>query len=69
MSHRIALEIAKQPMTATVKATTGDGFDTLDRWLGDADVLVIRDGEQPPMAVMPWRTFMRIAEISEVPDI
>ena len=65
MAHRIALEIAKQPMTATVKATTGDGFDTLEKWIADADVLVIRAGEREPMAVLPWSTFKRIAQVIE----
>ena len=69
MPRHVLLEVAKRPMTAAVKVGAGAGFDTLERWLGDADMLVIRDGEQLPMAVMPWRTFRRIAEVSEVPEI
>ena len=66
MTRHVLLEVAKRPMTAAVKVGAGAGFDTLERWLGDADVLAIRDGDQPPMAVLPWRTFRRIADVPEI---
>ncbi len=64
MTH-VILEVANRPMTAAVKVGAGAGFDTLDRWIGDADMLVIRDGEREPMAVLPWRTFKQIAQVAE----
>ena len=60
------LRVANE-FSAEVKARkSGEGFATLERWLGDADMLVIRAGDREPMAVLPWRTFRRIAQVPEL---
>ena len=65
MTRRVILDVAKRQMTAAVKVGAGAGFDTLERWIAKADMLVICDVEREPMAVLPWSTFRRIAQVAE----
>jgi hypothetical protein len=45
------------PLRYQSKARKNDaGFATLDRWLGDCDVLILR----PPLVVLPWSTWARL---------
>lgn len=47
--------------TAEVKARKdGAGFKTLEGWLGDNDLLVLRRDRQDPMVTMNWRTFIEL---------
>ena len=39
---------------------SGDGFRTLERWLGDHDLLFLRRDRQEPLVVLPWRTWLRL---------
>jgi hypothetical protein len=36
--------------------TSGAGFATLERWLGDADALFLRRYRADPLVVLPWTT-------------
>ena len=46
---------------AEVKARgNGQGFTTLEKWLGEADLLFLRRDRQPPMVVMPWSVYARL---------
>jgi hypothetical protein len=46
------------PLVAEVKARkNGAGFTTLDRWLGEFDLLVLRRNNTDPLVVLPWRTW------------
>ena len=46
-------------LTAEVKARKdGAGFTTLERWLGDDDVLILRKNNAPPMVALPWYVFV-----------
>ena len=46
---------------AEVKARkSGEGFATLEKWLGAADLLFLRRDRQPPMVVMPWSVYARL---------
>ena len=46
---------------AEVKArANGEGFKTLERWLGENDVLFLRRDRTTPMVVLPWATYSRI---------
>ena len=39
----------------------GEGFKTLDNWLGDNDALfLVRDCAEP-LVVLPWATWKRLA--------
>jgi Holliday junction resolvase len=49
------------PLVSEVKARgNGEGFTTLERWLGDADVLFLRRDRAPPVVVLPWRVWARL---------
>ena len=53
-----ALRSEAAPLVAEVKArASGGGFTTLERWLGEYDLLVLRRNKTDPMIVLPWRTW------------
>ena len=46
---------------AEVKARgSGEGFVTLEKWLGAADILFLRRDRQAPFVVMPWAIYERL---------
>ena len=46
------------PAVAECKARkSGGGFTTLERWLGDFDLLVLRRDRADPLVLLPWRTW------------
>jgi hypothetical protein len=46
------------PAVAEVKARgSGGGFTTLERWLGEFDLLVLRRDRADPLVLLPWRTW------------
>jgi hypothetical protein len=38
----------------------GAGFTTLERWLGEYDLLVLRRDHADPMMLLPWRTWIAL---------
>jgi hypothetical protein len=51
-----------EPLKAEVKARgEGNGFRTLQRWLGDNDALFLWRDRQPPLVVLPLHTWLGIA--------
>jgi hypothetical protein len=49
------------PPCGEVKArVNGEGFATLERWLGDNDFLSLRRNNAPPIIVTPWRIWARL---------
>lgn len=45
-------------LRAEVKArANGDGFKTLEGWLGKNDLLFLRRDRQQPLVVMPWAIY------------
>ena len=60
-------------LTGEVKARkTGEGFKTLARWLGDNDLLLLRQNHEAPLAVMPWHVFLSLVQAfydSETQDL
>jgi Holliday junction resolvase len=49
------------PIVCEVKArASGEGFQTLERWLGDADALFLRRDRADPLVVLPWQTWARL---------
>jgi len=51
------------PLVAEVKKRKGGaGFTTLERWLGEYDLLVLRRNQADPMIVLPWRVWARLLE-------
>jgi hypothetical protein len=55
---------------AEVKARKGGtGFATLDQWLGDNDILLLKRNNAEPTAYLPWRTLVSLLKVScEVTD-
>lgn len=46
-----------------VKArANGEGFMTLERWLGDNDVLFLVRDRAEPLVVLPWRTWRGVCK-------
>jgi hypothetical protein len=49
------------PLHCEVKArASGEGFTTLERWLGDADALFLPRDRADPLVVPPWQTRARL---------
>ena len=58
-----------EPLKAEVKARgEGDGFKTLERWLGGNDALFLWRDRAPPMVVLPLHVWLEIAGRSARPD-
>ena len=48
-------------LVAEVKArANGEGFATLERWLGDNHLLFLRRDRSQPMVVVEWDTYLRM---------
>ena len=48
-------------MTAEAKGrANGDGFVTLEKWLGKNDMLILKRDRQEPMVVLPWVSWEKI---------
>jgi hypothetical protein len=44
-----------------VKArASGEGFKTIEKWLGENDALFLVRDRQEPMVVLPWATWERL---------
>lgn len=49
------------PLVGEVKCrASGEGFATLERWLGDNDLLFLRRDRASPLVVLPWATWTRL---------
>ena len=49
------------PISGEVKARgQGQGFATISRWLGNNDVLYLRQDRAAPFMVVPWRTWEKL---------
>jgi hypothetical protein len=52
---------------AEVKARKeGAGFKTIERWLGDNDMLFLRRDRTAPLVVMEWDTFIPLLQSLQV---
>jgi len=49
------------PLVGEVKARKGGaGFTTLEKWLGEFDVLFLRRNHTDPLVVIPWRIWTQL---------
>jgi len=49
------------PIVCEVKARrSGEGFATIERWLGEFDALFLRRDRADPLVVLPWSTWARL---------
>ena len=52
-----------QELTAEVKArANGTGFKTIEKWLGDNDVLFLRRDRRDPLIVLSWDVYLRLMQ-------
>jgi hypothetical protein len=50
-----------ETFSAEVKSRkTGEGFATLERWLGKCDLLFLKRDRQPPLVLLPWKTYLQL---------
>ena len=62
-SGDISIITAGEKLTAEVKARkNGEGFLTLERWLGENDMLILKRDRQRPMVVLPWEMLTFLME-------
>ena len=48
-------------MKAEIKArANGEGFITLEKWLGENDMLFLRRDRKTPLVVLPWNTYAEL---------
>jgi len=53
------------PLVAEVKARkNGAGFTTLERWVGEYDILFLKRNNREPMVVLPWRVWRSLLQRS-----
>src|SRR5262249_50157967 len=51
------------PLVAEVKARkNGAGFVTLEKWLGDYDLAVLKRNNADPLVLLPWRTWAALLQ-------
>jgi hypothetical protein len=61
--HIGTLPNGRQLFTAEVKARkSGAGFKTLEKWLGDNDLLFLRRNNANAIVAMPWATFIDLMQ-------
>ncbi len=47
--------------TAEVKARkNGEGFATIQKWLGENDFLFLKEDRKPPIVVMTWEMYLAL---------
>ena len=52
-------------LKAEVKArANGNGFSTLEKWLGNNDVLFLKRDRQKPMVCLSWSTWIRLVKVA-----
>jgi hypothetical protein len=50
-----------EELRAEVKARkNGEGFKTLEDWLGENDCLILKRNHAEPMVVLPWEQFVEL---------
>jgi Holliday junction resolvase len=50
-------------LVAEVKArANGEGFATLEKWLGDNALLFLKRDRRQPMVVVEWETYLRLVK-------
>lgn len=51
------------PLCGEIKARkNGEGFMTLERWVGDNDFLLLKRNNADPIVTMPWRVWAELLE-------
>ena len=60
-SGDLVIQAPAGQLKAEVKArASGDGFKTLEGWLGGNDLLFLRRDRAAPLVVLPWPVYLRL---------
>ncbi len=52
---------SENPFICEVKArANGEGFKTIEGWLGENDMLFLRRDRQAPLVVLPWDVYAKL---------
>jgi hypothetical protein len=54
------LEILDEFVAEVKKRAGGNGFATIERWMGDNDLLFLKRNRQLPLVVMDWATYVKL---------
>lgn len=55
--------VEKPQFVCEVKARKdGAGFATLEKWLGDHDIMFLKRNNQPPMVVLTWEVYIDLMQ-------
>ncbi len=54
------LRIADEFLAEVKSRQAGQGFTTLERWLGTNDVLFLRRDRQAPFVILSWTTYEKL---------
>lgn len=58
------VQILGGEFVAEVKArANGEGFKTIERWLGENDMLFLRRDRRPPLVVLPWNIYLQLMKV------
>ena len=56
------------PLCSEVKGrANGEGFKTLEKWMGDNDILFLRRDHQSPLVMLPWPTYVKLVTAFRLP--
>lgn len=54
----LRIGVRDRTLSGEVKArASGSGFTTLEKWLGDNDLLLLKRDRAQPMVVLPWHVW------------
>ena len=63
LGGKYASDVAVCDLRGEVKARAESVWRTLTGWLGDSDLLFVKEDRQPPYVFMHWDTFTRVMDL------
>jgi Holliday junction resolvase len=58
------------PLCSEVKGrANGEGFKTLEKWMGEADILFLRRDRSAPIVILPWTTYAKLVTGFKLPAL
>ena len=60
--HDVEMDMPRLGRTVIECKARKNGFATLERWLGKADLLIIKHDRQDPTVMVPWAYFKQMVQ-------
>lgn len=54
----VRIQHARELVSEVKARASGEGFKTLERWLGEHDLIFLRRDRATPLVVLPWSTYV-----------